>query len=479
MESQLPIVILSFSDGEKGQARLPALSDEAEQLHQLFVPLVNQGKIDLRFYPKSTYQSLGEDLKSLRRQVGVWHFGGHADNKRLKMVGTDLTLSHLAPLIGRYWRPRLVFLNGCTTDGMVGPLVEAGVDAVIASKISVGDVTAACFAQHFYESWVRGNTLEEAFELAIGLIRATDVEATCSRHMMMVGETENRADFAIYYRTKDAPGLRFEELYRGRKKSGVMIALVLVSMILLLASLILWGSAPDSPKRMLKILPDFQLVDKQDSAMHDAENVKMQAPPNAKRRQNTRQELKVVIRDTFGVPPDFPPAKGLVLELELRDYHKSYPIGSDWTVHIQVPERGDGQLVQLFLTNGSSVYSNPQILAIPSDSREFNIVVWPLVVDLLIEGYELRTASEYMCFLMDNEQALDSFSLPMLSDRYQYQGLISYSCIRATSGGLRLETNNPYAIMKSCRYNVPRIGNEARYTSGCECTLVLSERPLN
>lgn len=165
-----PIVILAFSNSS--ECPLPHLREEARQLSSLFLRLQDIGHVDLRYYPETTFELLARDLKSLRKRVAVFHFGGHARLENLELNSQPFFLTHIAPLMVRYWKPSLVFLNGCSTFGMADVLIKAGVSGVVATERPVGDQAAKDFAVNFYEALAENRSVMDSFELAEALFRA-------------------------------------------------------------------------------------------------------------------------------------------------------------------------------------------------------------------------------------------------------------------------------------------------------------------
>ena len=67
---------------------------------------------------------------------------------------------------------QLVFLNSCSTQEQVNQLLDAGVRAVIATSVDIGDDTATRFAEDFYQKLASGHSIDEAFKLATEVVTA-------------------------------------------------------------------------------------------------------------------------------------------------------------------------------------------------------------------------------------------------------------------------------------------------------------------
>lgn len=170
-----PIVILAFSNDLKHH--LPHLDEEADSLHRMFLSLQDKEIIDLRYYPNTTVKLLSDDLRDLKnRKIAIFHYGGHAEPSHLNLEEESFFLEHVAPLMVKYWRPRLVFLNGCSTSGMAQKLFQAGIKMVVATEEAVNDLSAKNFAENFYKSLIKGLSVWESFEYASKFYRASKRE---------------------------------------------------------------------------------------------------------------------------------------------------------------------------------------------------------------------------------------------------------------------------------------------------------------
>jgi hypothetical protein len=79
---------------------------------------------------------------------------------------------------------QIIFLNGCSTQGMVSKILEGiGRDvAVIATSTKIDDQRAFNFSKAFYSSFTQENqTLEGAFEMAKSVLESTDIQETTFR----------------------------------------------------------------------------------------------------------------------------------------------------------------------------------------------------------------------------------------------------------------------------------------------------------
>jgi WD40 repeat protein len=122
-----------------------------------------------------TLQDLVDVLQSqeYRSRIAVVHYGGHAGGELLSLEHSsgDNRPAHakgLAALLGQLPNLRLVFLNGCATQGQVEHLQAAGVPAVLATSDKIDDAAARNFAVRLYQGLAEGQTIGAAVAVAEG-----------------------------------------------------------------------------------------------------------------------------------------------------------------------------------------------------------------------------------------------------------------------------------------------------------------------
>jgi hypothetical protein len=102
-------------------------------------------------------------------RIAIFHFGGHADSYELlfegeagksERVGAD----GLATFLGQQRGLQLVFLNGCSTQGHVEKLCDAGIPAVISTSRIVKDSVAMEVAARFYKGLAGGKSILVAYK---------------------------------------------------------------------------------------------------------------------------------------------------------------------------------------------------------------------------------------------------------------------------------------------------------------------------
>lgn len=155
----------------KHQSPLPSLVAELRDIERALLPLQQQRRIQLLSIRAADLEDIFNTF-ILNKNVQIFHYAGHADEENLYLEEAG-KIKGIAELFGLQREPsswnklRLVFLNGCATQGHVADLHAAGVAAVLATSRNIDDDLAATFAKIFYQTWMaEDKTLKEAFEIA-------------------------------------------------------------------------------------------------------------------------------------------------------------------------------------------------------------------------------------------------------------------------------------------------------------------------
>lgn len=164
----LPLVYLAFANAK--EAHLGLLKRESREVYRALQPLEQGGKIAIRREESSAFGELYEDLLAHGENLVVFHYGGHANGDMLALEGGGGNAVGLARLLGQQRSLELVFLNGCATQGHVDLLLEAGVPAVIATSVPIGDQKAQEFSTAFYAALAEGRSVAQAFESGRGFV---------------------------------------------------------------------------------------------------------------------------------------------------------------------------------------------------------------------------------------------------------------------------------------------------------------------
>lgn len=154
-------MFLSFANAQKDH--LPLLREERQSIIKLLEPLEEKGYFKVLHEPEVTRDILSNFLTDYQSRIVLFHYGGHADTDRLAATDGPAFTEGLAALLGKMPNLRLVFLNGCSTQGQVEQLLDAGVQAVIGTSVPVSDNLAVKFSVEFYDALSSGKSVAEAF----------------------------------------------------------------------------------------------------------------------------------------------------------------------------------------------------------------------------------------------------------------------------------------------------------------------------
>jgi len=164
----LDILLLTFTN--QADKLLPTLQEEDDALSRLLSPRARQQHFFLHRESFTTTEELAGLITSYRDDLTLFHFSGHAGRDRLELGDGTGHGEGLAQLLGQCPRLKLVCLNGCSTQGLVQRMLDAGVPVVIATSAPVDDKRATFFSIRLYEALQQQFPLNEAFLAAKGAL---------------------------------------------------------------------------------------------------------------------------------------------------------------------------------------------------------------------------------------------------------------------------------------------------------------------
>ncbi|MBK6485808.1 MAG: CHAT domain-containing protein [Gemmatimonadetes bacterium] len=167
-----PVLFFAFANDRDDRLRyLRNLPREASGIRDV---LDRYGDAPLWEVVERRNATLGEILDVFqdaryRGRIVLFHFGGHAGSDELLLETSDgggqgASASTFVTFLRQQQALRLVFLNGCSTQGQVRALLAAGVPSVIATSRAIDDLVATNFAVRFYQGLAGGAGLRVAFE---------------------------------------------------------------------------------------------------------------------------------------------------------------------------------------------------------------------------------------------------------------------------------------------------------------------------
>jgi hypothetical protein len=150
------------------------IGNERNEIKAILHPLHEKGAIYHLDKESLNSSDFFKEMKKYQDRIGVFHFGGHSNEKLLSLEGGNAFFPSLAAELCELNKDALflVFLNGCATKAHVSTLIKKGAKAVIATNRKVDDELAARFATLFYKNFAKEISLKLAFDSATREIMA-------------------------------------------------------------------------------------------------------------------------------------------------------------------------------------------------------------------------------------------------------------------------------------------------------------------
>ena len=201
-----PILFLAFANDRDEQAHyLRNLAEEARQVQRALAAAEGRGLCELVTRQNATAGDILDVFQDARcrNRVAIFHFGGHANGYQLLLeTAAGKTAAANAGGLARFLAQQrglaLVFLNGCSTEGQVSDVLDAGVQAVIATDQAVEDGMATEFAARFYQGLASNTTIGRAFKEAEAAMQVQGGAAF--RHLGAAEEEDDRIPWRLHYR---------------------------------------------------------------------------------------------------------------------------------------------------------------------------------------------------------------------------------------------------------------------------------------
>lgn len=208
-----PYIYLAFASDRKAREQfLESIEHERNGIQNGLLGFKIKGLLDYVLFDGIKKDNLISTFSQLDKDLQVFHFSGHANSLSLAFEeDAAFHAAQLATLFHKLKNLKLVFLNGCCTNGFVKRLHEAGVDAVLATSTKINDQKAAKFAIQFYESLaISGKTLERAFSEAAATLEGTEAETVRERFSAKLiaqvsVESTDEVDWGLYFRPTGDP----------------------------------------------------------------------------------------------------------------------------------------------------------------------------------------------------------------------------------------------------------------------------------
>lgn len=202
-----PIILLTFSNDQ--DAYLESIVVEQKNIKKQFWNYDNNSsKILVRDIAHTSIEDIFYLVNQYHNRIQFFHFGGHAHGQGLQLEKAVGFSQHayakgIAGLLGSQSQLKLVFLNGCATEGQVETLLNAGVKAVIATSVAINDTKAREFAEQFYTALVTRLSIKEAFRRAKSYLETnynkTEIQSIAeTRGLKLRRESKEKLPWGIY-----------------------------------------------------------------------------------------------------------------------------------------------------------------------------------------------------------------------------------------------------------------------------------------
>ena len=162
----MKVIFLAYANSQAEP--LPSLQREDREIARHLSKRAFKQHFYVHREPYATVQNISEYLVMYRNHISIFQFSGHAGRDNILLEDQEGRSEGLVKLLAQCPKLQLVILNGCSTQGQVKALWEAGIPIVIATSAPVSDEKAANFSSRFFQTLVEYGTYEDAFEFAIG-----------------------------------------------------------------------------------------------------------------------------------------------------------------------------------------------------------------------------------------------------------------------------------------------------------------------
>lgn len=161
MPTTRPIFLFAFANDDRRSLRL---SEELQAIRDK-LEAMDQALIDLRTVESARLKDVYNKFDNFHNGIAIFHYGGHSDEQAILLEDIPSKGENLSQVLGLEMNLRLVFLNGCSNQGQLQALFDAGVKAVIATSESIENERAKVFAEAFYQAMARKKTIRESLSL--------------------------------------------------------------------------------------------------------------------------------------------------------------------------------------------------------------------------------------------------------------------------------------------------------------------------
>ncbi len=190
-------ILLTFANQQS--SLLKTLQEEDDTLNRLLSPRAKEQHFLLQRDSFISLEKLPSYLTLHRDSLALFLFSGHADRDSLFLADGTANSQGIAHMLGQCPNLKLVFLNGCSTQGQVNELLACGVPIVLATSAPVNDRKATFFSIRFFEALQLQFTLREAFEMAKGAVQTAFQGVAMEAHRGVKFTAEEAQRWGLFF----------------------------------------------------------------------------------------------------------------------------------------------------------------------------------------------------------------------------------------------------------------------------------------
>ncbi len=162
----MKVIFLSYANSTTDPLRF--LTEEDDANYNTLQKRAYQQHFFLHRDSNTSTEKISEYLTLYKDNIHLFLYSGHADRHHLFIEEEGARSEGICQMLSQCDNLKLVVLNGCSTEGQVQALLDAGIPIVIGTSAPVNDKKAKDFSVTFFQNLKEGASIESAFELAIG-----------------------------------------------------------------------------------------------------------------------------------------------------------------------------------------------------------------------------------------------------------------------------------------------------------------------
>jgi len=193
-------ILLTFANQQSNP--LHTLQEEEDALNRLLAPRAKEQHFLLQRDSFISLEKLPGYLTLYRDTLAIFLFSGHAGRDHLFFTDGEGSSEGIAAMLGMCPNLKMVFLNGCSTQGQVNELLAKGVPIVIATSAPVDDRKATQFSKHFFEALQQQFSIQAAFDMAKAALQTAHKGLDIITHRGVFNLAAEEATWGLFYDEK-------------------------------------------------------------------------------------------------------------------------------------------------------------------------------------------------------------------------------------------------------------------------------------